>query len=136
MAAVDLSDTFWQFVTDVMALPYTKLLHTSSFAQLSDAPGSVVLRFSVLGLTEETASKCSELDGVTRDDEHGCFTFCDVTSLMHNTPRLVCCHEQRQLLLKCLGKILNYVEVTDLANDLEQTNIVCDVSDCTNLRGI
>lgn len=120
MDIVDVSDSFWQFVSDVNSMTHSKLLHTPSFATMSDAPGSITLRFAVLGLTEETACQCNSLDGVTRNDAMGCFTFCDVTSLMHNTPSLVCSPAQKQLLLRCLGKIVNYVEVTNLATDLDQ----------------
>lgn len=115
---VDLSDCFWQFVDDVTTMPYSKLIHTRGFVTLSDATGRVSLGFMVLGLTVESAAQCCSLNGVCRDDENQCFVFCDVTSLMHNSHMLVASQSQKQLLLRCLDKIISFVEVSELAVDL------------------
>lgn len=117
---VDISHLFWQFVRDVMELSYSKLSETPGFMALSTHNGFVV-SFSTLGLTAPAASHCTGLTGIYQDDAKREFVFSDVTSLLSNTPKIVKEPGQKTLLKACLQKINRFVDVQELATDLEQS---------------
>lgn len=115
----DVSHLFWQFVSDVITLSYSKLSRTPAFKALSTG-GEFAVSFSTLGLVDTPCNHCTDMPGIYQDDFNRVFVFSDVTSLLSNTPHIVCDSSQRALLNECLRKINNFVEMHDLADDLER----------------
>lgn len=120
---MDVSHLFWQFVSDVLNLSYKKLSKTPGFKALSSR-GKFSVSFSTLGLTDTASDCCKGMTGIYQDDTHGVFVFSDVTSLLSNTPNIVFDCSQKALLKACLTKINSFVEVHDLAEDLEQEQFI------------
>lgn len=112
---VDVTDLFWEFVSDVTKKSYAHLCETRGFAALSDAPGRLVLCCSTLGATHTVVP-----DRVLHDLSRGMFVFPDVTSLLHDTPLMVTDPGMKTLLEECLRRIVCFVDVDELATDLQQ----------------
>lgn len=118
-ATVDVSDIFWRFVVDTTNLSYEQLYLTDGFAVLSDACGRLTLRCETLGAISGL------VDGVTHDEAGAVYVFEDVSSLLRDTPTMVLDPLRREQLESCMRRITCFVDVSDLATDVErQTQLV------------
>lgn len=118
----DVSSLFWQFVKDVIDMPYADLYRTDGFMVLSDARGSLALSRRTLGVKLcEMQDKLPE--GVTYEALNQRYVFPDVTSLMRSTPQMVINPRSKRKLEECLRRIVCFVEIVDLATDLEHQDL-------------
>lgn len=111
---LDVSAFFWSFVNDVTVMTYADLYRTAGFLELSNARGRLSVSCEILGV-----GAVSVPEGVFKDERNGCYIFPDVTSLMRGTPIMVTDPVKRRALEACLHRIVCFVEVADLATDLE-----------------
>lgn len=112
---VDISDIFWEFIHDVLALTHEQLSMTLGFHRLT------LTDHAGFGLRCSEISDFAELDWSATPLPHGVyldcagrFIFTDVTSLLHNSVVIAigtdCPNRHTQLLKSCLERIISHVD--------------------------
>lgn len=118
---IDVSEIFWQFVSDVTTMSHSRLTRTTAFRTLTrtrhDGFG---LCSAMLGPTsQDDIDKALDTGEMYYDASNDLFVFVDVSSLMQNSTRIVSEPGKRKLLNTCLSKIRMFVDAADLAQELE-----------------
>lgn len=117
---IDVSDFFWGFVSDVVTLSYARLVTTPGFEALTaTGHAGFGLHCTQLGRNPSDAGLIMDDGDVYLDGRKHRLVFKDVTSLMHNSLRIVSDPVKRHTLESCLAKITSFVDTLALATELE-----------------
>lgn len=132
---VDVSQIFWQFVSDVTSMKYARLSGTTGFITLCELSqqspergGGFSLSYAALGITGKANVPKPDDDacfdgagiGYTDDRSNSRVVFRDITSLLRDTVMIVTDLSKKSLLESCLRRMSNFIEVSDLALEIER----------------
>ncbi len=122
----DISPFFWQFVRMVEELPYEKLCETIEFDRMRNAcnyHSELFIARDVVGVDRSVAESCMQTSSnIVFDNTRDGFKMYNVDIVFSAIPPLLekqGRNNEALLVRRCLNKMYEHIDVTDLTNMLD-----------------